>query len=152
MVDPDKLWSIRHRGGKAGDVGFKQCPDSVHAGLRCADRLPSSHVHTAFSQETVSEYAAFSDECSRMDPMSMVWAIYGSFCTTCGNNVTQLPLEKCDDGTDNSYEPDACRPNCLLPSWGDGVQDSEFCDEAASDSDDDADSIAFGSDRVRAHH
>jgi hypothetical protein len=86
-------------------------------------------IHSAFSEQTVSEYAAFSDECSRMDPMSMVRAIDHSFCTTCGNNVTQAPLEQCDDGTDNSYEPDACRPNCLLPSCGDGVQDSaEFCD------------------------
>jgi hypothetical protein len=87
-------------------------------------------IHSTFSQETASEYAAFSDECSRMDPMSMVRAIDGSFCTTCGDNVTQVPLEQCDDGERNSYLPDACRPNCLLPACRDGVQDSaEFCDD-----------------------
>jgi hypothetical protein len=41
-----------------------------------------------------------------------------------------VPLEECDNGENNSYLPDACRPNCLLPYCGDGVQDSaEFCDD-----------------------
>ena len=52
-------------------------------------------VHSAFSEGTVSEYVAFGDECSRMDPMSMVRAIDSSFCTTCGDNVTQVPVEEC---------------------------------------------------------
>ena len=66
----------------------------------------------------MSEYVAFGDECSRMDPMSMVRAIDSSFCTTCGDNVTQPPLEECDDGAANSYEPNACRPDCTIPSCG----------------------------------
>ena len=87
-------------------------------------------IHAAFSSATVSEYIAFGDECSRMDPMSMVRAVDSSICTTCGDNVTRVPLEECDDGEDNSYLADACRPNCRLPFCGDGVQDSaEFCDD-----------------------
>ena len=96
-------------------------------------------VHSAFLEETVSEYVAFGDECSRMDPMSMVRAIDGSFCMTCGDNVTQVPLEQCDDGENNSYLPDACRPSCLLPTCSDGVQDAaEFCDDGEANAADGA--------------
>ena len=118
--------------------GNGECPNGLPDGctFNCGRFFTSfltdcnTTVHSAFSEETVSEYVAFGDECSRMDPMSMVRAIDGSFCTTCGDNATQVPLEQCDDGEHNSYLPDACRPSCLLPSCSDGVQDStEFCDD-----------------------
>ncbi|MCB9507805.1 MAG: DUF4215 domain-containing protein [Myxococcales bacterium] len=38
--------------------------------------------------------------------------------------------EECDDGIGNSDSPDACRPDCTLPSCGDAVVDStEECDD-----------------------
>eukprot|EP01046_Picozoa_sp_COSAG06_P001317 COSAG06_NODE_42_length_29897_cov_42.547721_22_plen_770_part_00 len=83
-------------------------------------------IHNNFDRLTLAEYVAFGDECSRMDPMSMVRAIDGAFCTTCGDNITQAPLEQCDWGADNSYEPNACRPDCQLPSCGDGVIDTVY--------------------------
>ena len=63
----------------------------------------------------------------------MVRAITGAFCTTCGDNVTEAPLEQCDDGPGNSYAPNSCRPGCQLPSCGDGVVDTltEGCDDGA---------------------
>jgi hypothetical protein len=83
-------------------------------------------IHNNFDRLTLAEYIAFGDECSRMDPMSMVRAIDGAFCTTCGDNITQVPLEQCDWGAGNSYEPNACRPDCRLPSCGDGVVDTVY--------------------------
>ena len=74
-------------------------------------------IHDHFSAATVSEFVAFDDECSRMEPLSMVRSIDESVCTTCGDNVTQAPLEQCDNGANNSYarELDACRPDCTRP-------------------------------------
>jgi hypothetical protein len=86
-------------------------------------------IHNNFDRLTLAEYIAFGDECSRMDPMSMVRAIDGAFCTTCGDNITQVPLEQCDWGAGNSYEPNACRPDCRLPSCGDGVVDTVYSAE-----------------------
>ena len=60
-----------------------------------------------------------------MDPMSMVRAIEGSICSSCGDNVTEPPLEECDWGAGNSYEPNSCRPGCRLPFCGDGVTDAD---------------------------
>eukprot|EP01046_Picozoa_sp_COSAG06_P082389 COSAG06_NODE_29419_length_556_cov_49.978118_1_plen_111_part_10 len=37
-------------------------------------------IHDAFPGPTVREYVAFGEECSRMDPMSMVRAIEGTVC------------------------------------------------------------------------
>ena len=88
-------------------------------------------IQTIFSEATVSEYVAFDDECSRMEPLSMVRSVDESFCANCGNNVTETPFEQCDDGPANSYAPNACRPGCQLPSCGDGVHDTETegCDD-----------------------
>ena len=74
-------------------------------------------IHNNFDHLTVAEYVSFGDECSRMDPLSMIRAIDGAFCTTCGDNITQAPLEQCDWGAGNSYEPNSCRPDCMLPRW-----------------------------------
>ncbi len=56
----------------------------------------------------------------------------------CGNGVVDAG-EECDNGTSNSWTPDAtCRPNCMLPSCGDGVVDSalgEECDDGMANSD-----------------
>jgi hypothetical protein len=97
----------------------------------------NSTIHGIFPDRTVSEYVAFGEECSRMDPMSMVRAIDETVCSTCGDNITQAPLEECDwgvgmTGGGNSYAPNSCRPDCLLPYCGDGVVDflTEGCDNA----------------------
>lgn len=41
----------------------------------------------------------------------------------CGNGLPD-PGEACDLGINNSYEPNACRPNCQWPICGDGVRDN----------------------------
>eukprot|EP01046_Picozoa_sp_COSAG06_P029152 COSAG06_NODE_2684_length_6454_cov_11.145712_2_plen_343_part_00 len=89
-------------------------------------------VHDVFPGPTVREYVAFGDECSRMDPLSMVRAIEGTVCSSCGDNHTDVPLEECDWGAGNSYEANSCRPGCRLPSCGDGVIDTE-CEEGCDD-------------------
>jgi hypothetical protein len=96
-------------------------------------------IHYNFDRLTIAEYIAFGDECSRMDPLSMIRAIDGAFCTTCGDNITQAPLEQCDWGAGNSYEPNSCRPGCQLPSCGDGVIDTEYeegCDDGEMNAED----------------
>ena len=93
-------------------------------------------IHNNFDRLTLAEYIAFGDECSRMDPLSMIRAIDGAFCTTCGDNITQAPLEQCDWGAGNSYEPNACRPDCQLPSCGDGVIDTAYPIERPPDNPD----------------
>eukprot|EP01046_Picozoa_sp_COSAG06_P005464 COSAG06_NODE_244_length_19215_cov_20.256853_17_plen_350_part_00 len=95
-------------------------------------------IHDVFPGPTVREYVAFGEECSRMDPMSMVRAIEGTVCSSCGDNHTDVPLEECDWGTGNSYEPNSCRPGCRLPSCGDGVVDTqtERCDDGEMNAED----------------
>ncbi len=60
----------------------------------------------------------------------------GPTCLTeeCGNGYVDTALgEACDDGADNSLDPDApCRPSCQLPACGDHVVDpgaGEVCDD-----------------------
>eukprot|EP01043_Picozoa_sp_COSAG02_P011312 COSAG02_NODE_415_length_22762_cov_133.681816_11_plen_207_part_00 len=91
-----------------------------------------------YPERTFREYTAFGSECSRMETMSMVRSIVGALCTTCGDNVTEAPLEECDDGVNNSYAPNSCRPGCVLPSCGDGVTDTftEECDDGELNADD----------------
>lgn len=91
-----------------------------------------------YPHRTFTEYVAFGGECSRMETMSMVRAIVGAHCTTCGDNITELPIEQCDDGANNSYAPNSCRPGCVLPSCGDGVTDTftEECDDGELNADD----------------
>ena len=44
----------------------------------------------------------------------------------CGNGIEEEG-EECDDGlAENSWEPNACRPDCTLPSCGDDVVDTDF--------------------------
>ncbi|MFT5992972.1 MAG: cysteine-rich repeat protein [Bradymonadia bacterium] len=50
--------------------------------------------------------------------------------------------ESCDDGDDNGYTPNACRPDCVLPSCGDGVVDEgESCDDGNALNDDGCSSV-----------
>jgi cysteine-rich repeat protein len=45
--------------------------------------------------------------------------------------------EQCDDGPENSFQPNACRPDCQAPRCGDGVQDDgEECDDGNRVNDD----------------
>lgn len=57
----------------------------------------------------------------------------GGLCVSarCGDGIVQAG-EACDDPA-----PDACTPNCALPTCGDGfVQSGEACDEGAANADD----------------
>jgi len=48
----------------------------------------------------------------------------------CGDGEINHPSEECDDGEANANVADACRTDCLLPTCGDGIQDSdESCDD-----------------------
>jgi cysteine-rich repeat protein len=49
----------------------------------------------------------------------------------CGDGVIEQH-EQCDDGEENSLEPNQCRPSCTLPICGDGIVDDEYgetCDD-----------------------
>ena len=55
----------------------------------------------------------------------------------CGDGVVD-PGEECDDGRDNAFSPDACRPDCTRPRCGDGIYDrmsGEQCDRGRANSD-----------------
>ena len=54
----------------------------------------------------------------------------------CGNGEVD-PGEQCDDGFENNtLEPDACRPDCSLPTCGDEIVDSdEECDDGDANAD-----------------
>lgn len=61
-----------------------------------------------------------------------------SLCTpdvhVCGDGVLDPRCEECDAGPGNDdTTPDVCRTSCLLPSCGDGTQDSgEVCDDGTA--------------------
>ncbi|MFT6396482.1 MAG: cysteine-rich repeat protein [Bradymonadia bacterium] len=57
------------------------------------------------------------------------------FVNSCGDGVAVgVAGEQCDDGADNSDEPDACREDCTLPICGDAILDSdEICDPGVFD-------------------
>ncbi len=56
----------------------------------------------------------------------------------CGDGHVRTGVEDCDDGAaNNNWQPNHCRPTCVLPTCGDGVTDGnatygEACDEGAA--------------------
>ncbi len=53
--------------------------------------------------------------------------------------VCENTFQVCDDGPENSYEPDACRPDCTAPRCGDAIVDpllGEECDDGDGDNQD----------------
>ncbi len=83
-------------------------------------------------------------------PHAINWSCYGFDCDNgpdlydsddCGTHemlnqivCEAVGYEACDDGADNAFAPDACRPDCSLPRCGDGVRDTgEACDDGNAD-------------------
>jgi hypothetical protein len=92
-------------------------------------------IKDIFDAETAAEYGRFADECSRMDPMSLVRSLDQSYCWTCGDGTVNQegPMpEECDDGEQNANVYGSCRSDCTLgPRCGDGLVDhmTEICDD-----------------------
>ena len=70
----------------------------------------------------------------------------------CGDGITddatEFGSEECDDGQDNAYEPNTCRPDCVEPICGDGILDDDFpyneeCDDGNTDNGDGCSSVCM---------
>ena len=89
----------------------------------CGDMLGRLFAHDT---STLNSYQTLRTKCLQLDPKTMVLAIAGSECVTCGDGEVTAEDEDCDAGLEgNSDEPDAhCRTDCHLARCGDGIVDT----------------------------
>jgi cysteine-rich repeat protein len=114
----------------------EQCDDGLGTGYQPDLCRPNCRLPYCGDGITDSVYGEDCDD-ANTDPYD--------FCDTscyagieCGDGIRH-PFESCDDGPDNAYEPDACRPTCVLPVCGDSITDpanSEECDDRNAMNDD----------------
>lgn len=107
--------------GEECDAGVRGSADCSPRCKQLAGICGDSRIQTLRGEQCDDGNISSGDGCSADCRIEMA--------AECGDGVLNPETEQCDDGTDNSAAPSACRTNCTLPFCGDGIVDyNEQCD------------------------